>query len=447
MSYTQKRYLTYTLITLSVLLIPFVKINGNHLLLLSFEKLQFHFIGISFSVNELYVMPFLLIALFIGIFAITSILGRFWCGWGCPQTIFRVIYRDLIEGSLLDLRKIKNKQKSIDLYKGSNLVKLFIAIILWIGISLLAASNFMWYFVPPEDFFLYLQEPTQHLFLFSFVLSLASFLVYDIILLKENFCTYVCPYSRTQNVLYDEDTKHVIYDTNRGGSVYENAKKSVLNIDQWVNNEECTTCEACVKVCPTHIDIRKGLQLECINCLECSDACASVMGKLQKKSLINWQSTNALHNKINSNYFSKRNITYFVSVVATLMLGILFAYEKEPLLINVNKTTQLYTIQKDSQVYNGYVLAVHNTQNKTYTYDVKLENNETFYVKNFKSFELEPNRRVKKILIIQTKKRLHLSHTQDSVLKLTLKVFAKQDPKIQTKQEIAFIYPKEELFK
>lgn len=306
MSYSKKRYLIYFIITIFVMLTPFITVNENHLLLLSFERLQFHFLGVAYNVNELYVMPFLLMFLFIGIFAMTSIWGRVWCGWACPQTIFRVIYRDLIESTILDLRRIKNKQKEIDYKKKSNQFKKYLAIFLWIIISLVISSNFMLYFVPPEDFFKYLQDPLNHSFMIIFIISIALFLVYDIVFMKENFCVYICPYSRIQSVLYDDNTKQVTYDFNRGGKVYENGVQSIFKINQWKNSEECITCDACVKICPTHIDIRKGLQVECINCLECSDACNSVMGKLGKPSLINWGSTNKVLNNKNVSIFTKK---------------------------------------------------------------------------------------------------------------------------------------------
>jgi polyferredoxin len=162
MSYTKKRYINYALITIFVMVLPFITIDGNHMLLLSFEKLEFHFLGFSFDVNELFVMPFLLMFLFIGIFAMTSMFGRVWCGWACPQTIFRVIYRDLIESTILDLRRIKNKQKDIDYSKRKNQIRKYIGLLLWMAITLVIASNFMWYFVPPEDFFTYIQDPIKH---------------------------------------------------------------------------------------------------------------------------------------------------------------------------------------------------------------------------------------------------------------------------------------------
>ena len=109
-SYRKKRYFVYAIVSIISLVMPFIQVNGNQLFLLSFDKKQFHLMGTAFDMQELYLMPFLLMLLFIGIFAITSIGGRAWCGWACPQTIFRVIYRDLIESTLLKLRRIKNKQ-------------------------------------------------------------------------------------------------------------------------------------------------------------------------------------------------------------------------------------------------------------------------------------------------------------------------------------------------
>lgn len=286
--YRYRRYIGYIIATTIALSLPFIRINENHVFLLSFDKKQLHLLGIAFDMQELYLMPFLLMLLFLGIFAVTSLGGRAWCGWACPQTIFRVIYRDLIESTLLGLRRIKNKQKDPDLSKAENKSKKVLGIIIWSCLAILAASDFMWFFVPPEDFFAYLQDPSEHLFLIIFVLAIAAFLVYDVIFLKEEFCVYICPYSRVQSVLYDNDTIQAIYSTNRGGIIYnEQKEKMVFKVKDLPDSaNECTTCESCVTVCPTHIDIRKGLQLECINCLECVDACTQVIGKLEKvKSL------------------------------------------------------------------------------------------------------------------------------------------------------------------
>jgi len=447
MNYSKKRYLTYALITIFTIVTPFITINDNHMLLLSFDKLQFHLLGVVFNMNELYVMPFLLMFLFIGIFAMTAIFGRVWCGWACPQTIFRVIYRDLIESTILDLRRIKNKQKDIDYNKRSNQFKKYISLILWAILCVIIASNFMLYFVAPEDFIVYIQSPKDHFFLYMFIISIAVFLFYDIVFMKENFCTYVCPYSRIQSVLYDDDTKQVVYDTNRGGTIYENGAKSIFDVKQWANNQECTTCEACVKVCPTHIDIRKGLQVECINCLECSDACSTVMGKLGKPSLISWGSTNRVLKKNIKSIFSNRNIVYIVSLILCIALAGFFGSKKEHFLLNINKTTNLYRIQEDGAVRNNYILTIHNTSKKTYTFDIKLEDNENFVIKRFKEKRIEGSKRVKTVLLIETKKKLFISDTKDSALKLKIIAYAKEDENISLTKELSFVYPRNDLLK
>ena len=445
MTYTKKRYVTYILITIFTFILPFITIDGNHILLLSFEHLQFHFVGFAFNVNELFIMPFLLMVLFIGIFATTAMFGRVWCGWACPQTIFRVIYRDLIEGTLLDLSNIKNKQKSADLSKASNILKKIIAVSLWSIVSIVISINFIWYFVPPEDFFAYIQNPSDHIFMILFILSVAGFLLFDILIMKESFCVFVCPYSRVQSALYDNDTKQIIYNTNRGGDIYQNGEKSILNIKQWVNNEECTTCEACVKICPTHIDIRKGMQIECINCLECSDACTAVMGKLGKKSLIEWGSTNSVLNKINNTIFSKRNITYIASIVLAIVFAVGFTKEQEPILASVNKTTKLYSL-KENEISNNYIILINNKQDKKLTFDIKLDDSR-FEVKRFNPLKLSAGEKAKGVLIIKTKERLYLSDKKNTILNIKATIFAIEDPTINIKRVLSFTNPRNDIVK
>jgi len=134
-SYRIKRYWAYVLATVVAIVVPFIQINGNQIFLLSFDKKQLHLMGVAFDMQELYMMPFLLMLLFLGIFAVTAIGGRAWCGWACPQTVFRVIYRDLIEGKLLGLRRIKNKQKEPDWKDPKNASKKLIAIIIWASLA------------------------------------------------------------------------------------------------------------------------------------------------------------------------------------------------------------------------------------------------------------------------------------------------------------------------
>ncbi len=451
MPFRIKRYYGYVIATIIALVTPFITIGGNHIFLLSFDKKQLQLMGTAFDMQELYLMPFLLMLLFIGIFAATAIGGRAFCGWACPQTIFRVVYRDLIETKLLGLRKrINNKQKEPDYKKNAG--KRVVAILIWSLLALIAAADFIWYFVPPEDFFQYIQNPSEHTILVGLLLGIVAFLIYDIIFLKEDFCIYVCPYSRVQSVLYDNETFQAIYDPHRGGEIYDDNKEKVVFKQKDLPDEsnECTTCQHCVTVCPTHIDIRKGTQLECINCLECVDACTTVMGKLGKESLVQWTSMNAIHENKPTKLLRKTTYMYGVAIIAIFVMLFVMGGEKENMLLNVNKTTQLYRVKADNEVTNSYYMLFQNTQSKKHTFKIEVVGKyaNTFKIKRFKSVTINPGKLVKELVILSTKEKLVDDKTKDTPLKVNLKAYAVDDPKnIIVFREMTFFYPRADKLK
>jgi len=446
-----KRYWAYVAATLVAIVTPFIQIGGNQIFLLSFDKKQLHLMGVAFDMQELYMMPFLLMFMFLGIFAVTAIGGRAWCGWACPQTVFRVIYRDLIESKLLGMRRIKNKQKNPDYTKGSNGIKRIIAILIWSFLSLLAAADFLWYFVPPADFFTYMQNPMDHTYLLGFLLGVAAFLVYDVIFLKEDFCIYICPYSRVQSVLYDDDTIQAIYSEKRGGKIYdEEHNKLVFKAKDVPEDMDCTACQSCVTVCPTHIDIRKGAQLECINCLECVDACTTVMGKLGKESLVQWSSTNEVVNGKKTKLIRGKTIMYMVALLGIIGMLFVMGGTKEYMLLNVNKTTQLYKVKAEKEVVNNYVLLFQNTQKKTYTYTVEIVGKyaDKIKIKRFTNFKLSHGKMAKKVIQLSTKDMLVNDSTKDTPITLTLKAYALENPKeIVVLRKAVFIFPRADKLK
>ena len=450
--YRIKRYWIYILATVVALGTPFIQIGGNQIFLLSFDKKQLHLMGVAFDMQELYMMPFILMFAFLGVFAMTAIGGRAWCGWTCPQTIFRVIYRDLIETKILGLRRIKNKQKEPDWSNPKNATKRIIAIFMWSILSLLAAADFMWYFIPPSDFFTYIQNPMEHTILLGFVIGVAAFLVYDVVFLQENFCVYVCPYSRVQSVLYDDDTVHAIYSTKRGGNIYNENKEKIIFKQKDLPNEadECTACQSCVTVCPTHIDIRKGAQLECINCLECVDACTSVMGKLGKESLVQWSSTNEIVKNTKTKLIRGKTIMYAASLLIIVAMLFVMGGKKEYMLLNINKTTQLYKVKADNEVANNFLLLFQNTQKKNYTFTIEVIGKyaDKFEIKKFKDFKLSHGKMVKKVLQLSTKERIVNDNTKDTPITITLKAYAKEDPDVVfVIRDTVFIYPRADKLK
>lgn len=455
--YRIKRYWAYALATVVALVLPWITINGNHIFLLSFDQKKLHLAGVAFDMQELYLMPFLLMLLFLGIFAVTAVGGRAWCGWACPQTIFRVIYRDGIETKLLGLRKrIKNKQQEPDMSKMENKIKSLIAIVLWSVIAFIAASDFLWFFVPPEDFFAYLANPMEHTFLFGTLIGIAVFIILDVVFIKENFCVYICPYSRVQSVLYDDDTIMAIYDPKRGGDIYEGKgysrekkfdnKKELLAVNA---NAECNTCESCVTVCPTHIDIRKGLQLECINCLECVDACTTVMAAQGKESLVRWSSEKeAVKYEGKTNYFRSKVIAY--GVVLTLVLVALFwmGSTKEKMLLDINKSPRLYKLMDGGVVQNDYLFMFANTDKKEHNYFFEIVGNDKIKIKRpTKAFMVKSGKKEKVVVVFETSEELANNTRKDVAIPVTIKAYSLDDKEIVIERHAVFMYPRIDLVK
>ena len=463
-----KRYYMYAIVTVIALVLPWIHIHGHQFFMLNFVRMKLDLAFVEFDMQELYLMPFLLMLLFIGIFGMTVMGGRVFCGWVCPQTVFRVVYRDLIETKLLHLRKrIGNKQQEPDMSKPENKVKKLIAILIWTVLAIIAGADFMWYFIPPETFFQYLSNPGDHMVMIGFVGGIAAFLIYDIVFLKENFCVYVCPYSRVQSVLYDEHTVMALYDFHRGGHIYGEGEhdhdklftkqKDLREVEP---NAECTTCEKCVTVCPTHIDIRQGLQLECINCLECVDACTTVMGKLGKPSLVTWSSDyEIVDRKGKTKYFRPKTIGYMVLLVLIAFALGYMSTTKEHMLLNINKETRLYSIKhlpnNKFAVENSYVFLLQNTEAKPmkFFFEVippKGMEGKIQIVKPSKPFRVVPGVKKKKIVTLRTTQMLADDKRKDTIIPITIHAYAldkdgKPSKKISVLRHTIFVFPKENI--
>jgi len=434
LTYAKRRYIFFACITLFVFILPFIRIDDAQLFLLSFDKSRVDLFFTKFDMQELYLMPFLFITLFLSIFFLTTLAGRIWCGWSCPQTIFRAVFRDLLQTKILKIRKnIQNKQNEPQ----GQILKRAIAVGIWCVLALIIAANFMWFFVPPLDFFAYLNDASEHKILLAFWLSIAAWLVYDVVILKENFCVYVCPYARVQSVMFDSDTIQVIYNQKRGGVIYDGKEKFKKPKEE---GALCTGCEACVRICPTHIDIRKGMQLECINCLECSDACAKVMGHFNESSLIEWRSINSQNENKKVKIFRFRTVAYLVILCVVLVAAALMSGKKESMLLNINRTSELYKVLDQDEVENSYVFLVQNTQNKEHTFYFEIDDKSIEISRPNKPFVLKAGAKQKVIVTLKSKNEN--TSEKDLLKHINIKAYATDEPTISVQRASTFIYPK-----
>lgn len=441
--YHKKRYLAFLLIAIFSLSFPFVRLDGNHMFLLSFSKMEFHLLGTIYDMQELYLIPLMLIMFFVFIFLVTSIGGRVWCGWGCPQTMFRVIYRDLIQTTILGLRKWKIKNKKLKLDKPVDKLKYVAGILMYVPLALLASANVMWFFVSPYEFFDWMfNNPLQHQLLLGWWLGLGLFLVVDICFVAEYFCIYFCPYARIQSVLFDADTPIVVYDDKRGDN--SDGSRGGRNLEGKKDNSgDCTGCDACVRVCPTGIDIREGLQLECISCLECVDACAPVMARLGKENLIGWRSEKALEGKP-SKVLRPRLFIYALLLVVMSGALIYSGTHRESLLMNVNRATGLYSIKEDGQrVENHYIVMITNTDEAPHEFELEIQGLEGVeMIRPKRTFKIQPHSRAKKVMVLSTKSLLVDDPTRNTSLPFKLIAKSVNDPeKLNASRQTVFIFP------
>lgn len=272
----QKRQF-FQLILLSIFLFgPWIKVNDQQLLWLDIDKKVFHIFGLSLGAHEAPLIFLLIITATLSLAVVTSLFGRVWCGWSCPQTVFiEMIYRRIekwVEGNSWARRRLRDQE--------INIKKIVIKTVKWILyflVSALIAHSFAAYFVGTDPLLKMMQnKPSQNPSYFLMIFGMASLLTINFGWFREQFCLIACPYGRIQSLLMDSNSVTVTYDQSRG-----EPRRGVARGGQ--KQGDCVSCLNCISACPTGIDIRNGLQMECIACTACMDACDEVMKKVGKK--------------------------------------------------------------------------------------------------------------------------------------------------------------------
>src|SRR4030066_798824 len=278
---------------LFLMIAPFIKVNGHPLLLLDILNRNFILFPIPFGPHDFHLFALAIIALAVFIILFTVIFGRVFCGWACPQTIFmEMVFRKIeywIEGDSKDQRKLKSAP-----WTGIKFFKKFTKQIIFFGIAFIISNIFLSYIIGIDELIKIITDPPSEHLQGLFAITVFSGIFYFVFSnFREQACTIVCPYGRLQGVLLDRDSIVIAYDNVRG-----EPRRKFKKDEGWDNRGDCIGGYQCMEVCPTGIDIRNGIQLECVNCTACIDACDDIMDKVNRpRGLIRYASQNSIEKK------------------------------------------------------------------------------------------------------------------------------------------------------
>ncbi|MCX6306386.1 MAG: cytochrome c oxidase accessory protein CcoG [Bacteroidetes bacterium] len=364
---TNARNITGILLLVFFFSAPFIKINGQQLLLFDFLHRTFVIFGVQFWPQDFNLFFIGMIAMMVFIILFTVTYGRIWCGWACPQTIFmEVIFRRIeywIDGDT-------HQQKELDAapWSANKIFRRTLKHGVFYLISFIISNYFLMYIMGSDAWLKMVTEsPANHVAGLA-GMAIFSFIFYFIFSwFREQVCTIVCPYGRLQGVLLDRETIVISYDYNRGEE--RGALRKGENRGE-ARKGDCIDCHQCVSVCPTGIDIRNGTQLECINCACCIDACDQVMVRAGfKPGLIRYASEKMIADKKPWHY-TVRSGAYTLVLAALLVALTYFLISRNPVEATVLRSPgMLFQEQEGGKISNLYSVKVVNKTAR----DLKLE--------------------------------------------------------------------------
>ena len=342
--------------------LPWIPIQGNPAVFFDVAVRQFHLFGLTFVAQDLWLAFFVISGVGFALFYVAALLGRIWCGWGCPQTAFLDITRRMerwIEGNSLARQRLDQMPWTLEKTLRRGLKHAVLA-----GFALVLAHVFLSYFISlPRLYAMMRQAPSEHWGAFSFVFLTAAALWFDFAWFREQFCIVLCPYGRLQSVLVDPDTLVIGYDTKRGEPRGPKSQP---------DTGDCVDCNRCVQVCPTGIDIRQGLQMECIGCAACVDACNTVMSKLDRpQGLIRYDSINGLVGKP-TRWIRPRILLYTALLclgAAALSAGVSTLHLANMSVVRMSGAP--YFLEQGN-VRNQFLLRLINKRNEPLSFDIEM---------------------------------------------------------------------------
>ena len=364
-----------------------IHINGRPLVHFDLPERQFHLLGTTFWPQDFFILTLLLIIAAFGLFFLTTLFGRIWCGFTCPQTAWTFIFmwiEEKVEGSRNQRMKLDRKG-SLSQWLPRKIIKHG----LWLGVGFWTGVTFVGYFYPIRelvpDLFTFSVSTGWALFWIGFF-SVATYL--NAGWMREKVCLYVCPYARFQSVMFSPDTRTVTYDANRGeprGPRKKDADRSELGLG------DCIDCNICVQVCPTGIDIRNGMQYECLDCGLCVDACNQVMDRMgYERGLIRYTTEREVEGAPKRR-FQPRTLGYGIGMALLLATMATLLMQRDTLDIEVTRDRGgLYQTGPDATIENSYSIKLSNRVNEPRELSVRVAGPEGTHLLEPIGMELGP---------------------------------------------------------
>lgn len=369
--FTRWRKVVFACLIFVYVALPWIPINGEPAVFLNLAERHFHLFGLTLSSQDIWLAFFLITGLGFGLFYVTALFGRIWCGWACPQTVWLdFVYRRierLIEGDM-------NRRQKLDAapWTFEKIWKRALKQSAYAVVSLFIAHVFMSYFVSiPGLYQMVRASPTENWTVFLWVFVIAGVLHFNFAWFREQLCIVICPYGRLQSALIDDNSIVIGYDEKRG------EPRGKVNTP---DAGDCVDCFRCVNVCPTGIDIRQGLQMECIGCSACIDACDDVMTRLNRpKGLIRYDSFNGLSGG-KTKLVRPRTLVYTGLLLVGMLVMLLSLSRLEPFDSTVLRTGGAPYFQQDGVIRNHFQVRLVNKRNEPTELSIAVESAVTLQV-------------------------------------------------------------------
>ena len=372
--FSKWRWITVWLTQLVFYGLPWLVWNNRQAVLFDLEARRFYIFGLVLYPQDFIYLTGLLVISALALFLFTAIAGRLWCGYACPQTVYTEIFL-WIEKKVEGDRSARMRLDKSDISMGK-VGKKWLKHSLWIVFSLWTGFTFVGYFTPIRELaelsWALALGPWQTFWVFFY-----GFATYgNAGFMREQVCKYMCPYARFQSAMFDKDTMIVTYDEARGeprGARKKGADPASVGLGA------CIDCTLCVQVCPTGIDIRKGLQYECIGCGACADVCDEVMDKVgYPRGLVKYSTQNGMQQGWTRAQMLRRALRPRVLVYSAILLAITVAVFtslalRTPLKVDVIRDRgALARMVEHGRIENVFRLQVMNATESTQRYQISV---------------------------------------------------------------------------